>query len=268
VSASCAPSPTWPPDGPSTPPASTALALSRAHLPGRPSGMTDPLRPLGSALGRAARRPSTRAPPSLSGPSQLLDGRVARRRPDQTPPDQASAAPPDGLPPEAYASVAGLPGMGPARLTAVPPACHRPTRAHRRWSCGTRPRVLALGTAPNRSSSAGAPPPATDPAAAWRDLAASDVEVSCGRVGYPPVLVGDLEPPAVLFHRGDPASSRVLSRDRGHPPVLGHGRRRRFELGRDLARAGVVVSGWPRASTGRPPQCPRCRRCAAGGRRG
>ncbi|MDE0116321.1 MAG: DNA-processing protein DprA [bacterium] len=66
-----------------------------------------------------------------------------------------------------------------------------------------------------------------------------------GAPGYPPALSDDLDPPAVVFHKGDP---QVV----GGPRVAIVGTRRctrygsdvAFELGRDLASAGVgVVSG-------------------------
>ena len=66
-----------------------------------------------------------------------------------------------------------------------------------------------------------------------------------GTPGYPPALSQDLDPPAVVFHQGDPQLV-------GGPRVAIVGTRRctrygsdvAFELGRDLASAGVgVVSG-------------------------
>ncbi len=66
-----------------------------------------------------------------------------------------------------------------------------------------------------------------------------------GTAGYPPALSDDLDPPVVVFHQGDPEVVRG-------PRVAIVGTRRctrygsdvAFELGRDLAHAGVgVVSG-------------------------
>jgi DNA processing protein len=154
----------------------------------------------------------------------------------------------DALPPEAYAAIlAGLPGMGPARLTAVL-ACLPPAEAWAHIVGGNpwrQPEVLlALGVRADsligRWRTAAR---ATDPSAAWQELAAADVTVSLrGGPGYPPVLVGDIEPPAVLFHRGDPgviAGPRVAIVGTRQCSATGAGVA--FELGRDLARAGVVV---------------------------
>jgi DNA processing protein len=137
--------------------------------------------------------------------------------------------------------------MGPARLTAVL-ACLPPSAAWAHIAAGgpwRRPEVLlALGTRGDslleRWRIAAR---ATDPAVIWHDLAASDVEVTLhGRPGYPPLLVGDVEPPAVLFHRGDPgviAGPRVAIVGTRQCTATGAGVA--FELGRDLARAGVVI---------------------------
>ncbi|HEY7071335.1 MAG TPA: DNA-processing protein DprA [Acidimicrobiales bacterium] len=143
--------------------------------------------------------------------------------------------------------MAGLPGMGPARLTAVlggmPPSdAWAHIAAGRLWR---RPEVLsALGArAESLVERWRIAARATDPAVIWHDLAASDVEVTLhGRPGYPPVLIGDIEPPAVLFHRGDPgilAGPRVAIVGTRQCTATGAGVA--FELGRDLARAGVVV---------------------------
>jgi DNA processing protein len=152
---------------------------------------------------------------------------------------------------EAYAAaLAGLPGMGPARLWAVlshspPAAAWAHIAAGRPW---TDPAIVrALG------------PRAPDLVGRWREVAAAaDVGavdaalagagiavVVHGGAGYPGLLAHDVEPPAVLFHVGS------LDRLSG-PRVAVVGTRRcsptgagvAFELGRDLAAAGVrVVSG-------------------------
>jgi len=85
-----------------------------------------------------------------------------------------------------------------------------------------------------------------DPEAMWRRWRRAGIGVvSLGSPGYPECLSGDPEPPVVLFHRGDPD---VLARPRvaiiGTRRATAYGRRIAFELGRDLATAGVcVVSG-------------------------
>jgi len=168
--------------------------------------------------------------------------------PATSPTPPASTASPNALPPEAYAAaLAGLPGMGPARLAAIL-ACLAPAEAWAHVAEGRPWRqtevLLALGVRANslierwRTVAQ-----ESDPAAAWHDLRASDVEVTLrGEPGYPSVLVGDLEPPAVLFHRGDPgviAGPRVAIVGTRQCSATGAGVA--FELGRDLARAGVVV---------------------------
>jgi DNA processing protein len=185
------------------------------------------------------------AHPALS-PAHRDDAPVPADRPADPPAEGLPAS--SELPPEAFAAVlAGLPGMGPARLTAVlsvatPADAWARVAAGRPWTqpavvraLGARgPEVLARWRDAARD---------VDPAAAWQALVASDVEVTRhGRPGYPEVLAGDVEPPAVLFHRGDLA---VIS----GPRVAIVGTRRcssvgtavAFELGRDLAAAGVVV---------------------------
>lgn len=85
-----------------------------------------------------------------------------------------------------------------------------------------------------------------EPAGLWRRWTAAGIGVvSLGAPGYPPCLLGDPEPPVILFHRGDPdvlAAPRVAVI--GTRRATGYGRRIASELGRDLAAAGVcVVSG-------------------------
>jgi DNA processing protein len=157
-----------------------------------------------------------------------------------------------GLPAEAYASaLAGLPGMGPARLTAVldaaPPAvAWARVRQGRPWR---EPAVAeVLGSKGSGLLSAWrTAAAAADVVAGWQRLVDSGIGVVLrGRPGYPPILADDVEPPALLFHEGRPD---VLD---GGPRVAVVGTRRcthvgqgvAFELGRDLAGAGVsVVSG-------------------------
>jgi DNA processing protein len=155
------------------------------------------------------------------------------------------------LPGTAYAAaLAGLPGMGPARLVAIlaaraPEDAWAQVRAGRSWG---EPAVRrALGPAADRVVGAWRLAAArVDPARSWHDLAAAGIGVAAaGTPAYPALLAGDVEPPAVIFHRGD-------SRAFDGPRVAIVGTRRcsttgagvAFELGRDLAAAGVaVVSG-------------------------
>lgn len=156
-----------------------------------------------------------------------------------------------GLPPEAYlAALAGLPGMGPARLTAIlggqaPPAVWHAVLGQTDWpgpevarALGPRHRDLV-----RRWRGAAA---RVDPAAMWQRAGRAGVGVvGWGMPAYPQALAGDVEPPAVLFHRGDLG---VLSGLRvavvGTRRCSATGSGVAFDLGRDLAAAGVgVVSG-------------------------
>ena len=155
------------------------------------------------------------------------------------------------LPAEAWAAaLAGLPAMGPARLRAVlatwPPeeawarvaagaACSRPavTVACRPDSAG----VAALWRVAARRVSV---------VEVWAGLCGAGVTVSLpGAVGFPSELSADLDPPAVVFSKGDWSAL-----DGRRVAIVGtrrctrYGRDVAFELGRDLAAAGVrVVSG-------------------------
>ena len=157
----------------------------------------------------------------------------------------------DGLPPAAYAAaMAGLRRMGPSRLTAIlaaapPPEAWRRLRAGEPWRDGDVVGALGAGAA--------------DLVGAWR-TAASEVDVGqlwqrTGELGvqvtwrgspsYPALLAADVEPPAVVFHQGDLA---VIAGPRvaivGTRRCSATGRGVAFELGRDLAAAGVaIVSG-------------------------
>jgi DNA processing protein len=159
------------------------------------------------------------------------------------------------LPPEAYATaLAGLPGMGPARLAAIvaleaPDAAWRRVRAGTGWSDRAVLRALAAGRRTDgerltdrwrRVASA------LDLSATWRRVVAAGVGVALsGSSAYPPELAGDLEPPAVLFHQGMLSAlpgARVAIVGTRRCSTTGAGIA--FELGRDLAAAGVrVVSG-------------------------
>ncbi len=148
------------------------------------------------------------------------------------------------------AALASLPAMGPARLRALlttwPPAAA--------WDAVCRGRVAGhpsvaptLGRDPatlagmwRRAASA------IDVAEMWDDYVRARVGVAtAGGMAFPAALATDVEPPAVLFSRGDPdvlAGPRVA--------IVGTRRCSRYgvdiahELGHDLATAGVaVVSG-------------------------
>jgi DNA processing protein len=155
------------------------------------------------------------------------------------------------LPDEAYAvALAGLPGMGPARLGAL----------FRRWQPPEAWSVVRDGcplTDPGMARAAGpqaervvqawrAAVRSVDPAATWDEHVRSGFGVTLrGRPSFPDALAGDTEPPEVLFTRGD---TDALSGPRvaivGTRRCTRYGRDVARDLGRDLAAAGVrVVSG-------------------------
>ncbi len=154
-------------------------------------------------------------------------------------------------PAEAFATaLAGLPGMGPARLAAilaiVPPsiAWARVLRAHR-WS---EPAVWrTLGPDPAKVIADWREAAAkVDITEAWQKVRSLGVAVDLlGTAAYPPALAGDVEPPAVLFSLGAPEvitgpRVAIVGTRRCSPTGVGMA----TELGRDLASAGVaVVSG-------------------------
>jgi DNA processing protein len=157
--------------------------------------------------------------------------------------------PPGLLPPAAYAiGLAALPDVGPARLRLLldgrdPEAAWRAVLAGRPGPASR----AATGGAPERLAATWARAAATtDLAALW--AAHTDAAVGVSLVGspsYPPALTDDPEPPSVLFHVGDPSVlvgplvAVVGTRD-----CTRYGHDLAFELGRDLAAAGVgVVSG-------------------------
>ncbi len=85
-----------------------------------------------------------------------------------------------------------------------------------------------------------------DPSSQWQRWQQQGIGVvSIGSPSYPQCLIGDADPPVVLFHRGD---IDVLAAPRvavvGTRKATGYGRRIAHELGAELASAGVcVVSG-------------------------
>ena len=158
---------------------------------------------------------------------------------------------PPRVPPEGWsAALAGLPAMGPARLLGLlrtwPPeeAWH-----HIRDGSWLQHRgvVVAMGTGAARHAELWmACADITDVRAVWQRHVDACIGVFTLRSpSYPTPLVDDVEPPAVLFGRGDPdviVGPRVAivgTRDASQ-----YGIDLAYELGRDLAAAGVaVVSG-------------------------
>jgi DNA processing protein len=147
-------------------------------------------------------------------------------------------------------ALAGLSGMGPARLRALLHRWH-PEQA---WQAvlGGQVHLDARVVESARRLDAHlsrrwcAEASTVDVAARWRAHASADVAVTFpGEAGYPDPLVDDLEAPAVLFHLG---RMGALGRPRvalvGTRRCTAAGRATARELGRDLAVAGVcVVSG-------------------------
>jgi DNA processing protein len=162
------------------------------------------------------------------------------------------------------AALSGLPGMGPATLVDVLRQWP-PRQAWERVRAGRLKRQERARAGADRADGTlladVGPPSATavrggpgwgeianrvDPEAWWAPIAARGVQVTWpGQDDYPKALAVDPHPPGVLFWRGSLAGL-------GHPcvAVVGtrsatpDGRAVAFELGRDLASAGVcVVSG-------------------------
>jgi len=161
-------------------------------------------------------------------------------------------APAELLPPEAWAAaLASLDGMGPARLRALLDQQTGPRAAWVGVATGRlRPApalARALGTDPPRVLTAWREQAGQiDPAALWRAHVDAGVGVVLrGNPGYPTGFDDDPEPPAILFHRGDPdviAGTRVAVVGTRDCTRTGH--ELAFELGAELAAAGIgVVSG-------------------------
>ena len=157
----------------------------------------------------------------------------------------------EALPPEAWsAALAGLPAMGPARLLAFlrhwgPEVAWE--RVERRVWLRARQIVGSVADDPKRLADLwSARARKTDVASVWQRHVDAGVGVlSLDSRSYPGALIDDLEPPAVLFARGDP---NVISGPRvaivGTRGATQYGLELAFELGHDLATAGVaVVSG-------------------------
>lgn len=155
------------------------------------------------------------------------------------------------LPAEAWAAaLSGLPAMGPARLRALL-AAWTPEEAWARVAAGaacSRPGV-ALACRPDPAGVAALWRVAARRVSVeevWAGVCRAGVTVSLpGAAGFPSELSADLDPPAVLFSRGDPsalAGRRVAIV--GTRRCTRYGRDVAYELGHDLAAAGVrVVSG-------------------------
>ena len=150
------------------------------------------------------------------------------------------------LPMEAWlAALASLPAVGPARLRALL-AVGRPAEVWANLQGPPSPALVQAAGKRDLYEQWQRVAAELDVAGLWRRHREHGVGVAAlGTPGYPPALSNDLDPPAVIFHKGDPEAVRG-------PRVAVVGTRRctrygsdvAFELGRDLAAAGVgVVSG-------------------------
>jgi DNA processing protein len=152
------------------------------------------------------------------------------------------------VPAAAFAAVlAGLPGIGPVGLADLVRR-HDPETAWKLVQAGEIRRPDARGASPGgRGRPAWAPAAGRlDVGASWRRLRDRGIGVTfLGDVAYPIALRDDPQPPGVLFWVGDLAAlERRCVAIVGTRRCTSYGRRAAFELGRDLARAGVaVVSG-------------------------
>jgi DNA processing protein len=162
------------------------------------------------------------------------------------------------LPPEAWAAaLARLPNMGPSRLLALllrwPPEQAWARVRERAWMAEPS-LAVAVGRGAERVAERWAAVASSfDVAAYWALHTAAGVGVAAvGSAAYPSALAGDIEPPGVVFWRGDPsvvAGPRVAIV--GTRSATRYGIDVAHELGRDLAAAGIaVVSGLARGIDG------------------
>ena len=162
--------------------------------------------------------------------------------------DSASVSKDDGaeLPVEAWlVALASLPAVGPARLRALL-AAGPPFEVWTDLLGPPSPVLVQAAGKRNLYEQWQRAAADLDVAGLWHRHREHDVGVAAlGTPGYPAALSTDLDPPAVIFHKGDPGAVNG-------PRVAIVGTRRctrygsdvAFELGRDLAAAGVgVVSG-------------------------
>jgi DNA processing protein len=168
---------------------------------------------------------------------------------------------------DAYAAaLSGLPGMGPAALVAIltgwspKEAWERvrsgklsPSKTQRRSrppsqeaTQGAWPTLASWSQPSHRAPEWVGAAQRVDPHRYWEPMAARGIQVTWwGAPTYPATLVNDPQPPGILFWRGDITwlenrCVAIVGTRRATPD----GRTVAFELGRDLAGAGVcVVSG-------------------------
>jgi len=152
------------------------------------------------------------------------------------------------LPHEAFvAALASLDRVGPSRLRWLL-SMGTPQQAWERVLVGRLPEVprRIAGTEASLGTKWRAGAAKITPAGLWRRCAELGIGVvTLGGAGYPPALANDLDPPVVLFHRGD---VDVLTAPRvaiiGTRKATGYGRRHARVFAAHLSGAGVsVVSG-------------------------
>ncbi|MCY4164066.1 MAG: DNA-processing protein DprA [bacterium] len=159
---------------------------------------------------------------------------------------QHPSEPTGELPLEAWlVALAVLPAVGPARLRALLDIAE-PEAVWERLQVNSDKELVAVAGSYQLFESWRRCVREVDVALLWSLHRSQDIGVAAlGTPSYPQVLAADIEPPVVLFHQGD------LSAIAG-PCVAIVGTRRctrygsevAFDLGRDLAKAGVgVVSG-------------------------
>ncbi len=154
----------------------------------------------------------------------------------------------DDLPHEAYVvALAALEGVGPSRLRWLL-GFGTPSAVWGRVSAGSLPADPRSTVAVDRNllSHWRKEARGVTPAQWWERCCRAGVGVTTiGSPAYPPWLVDDIDPPVVLFHRGDPDRvSTVRVGIVGTRRMTGYGRLHASRLGRELSEAGVsVVSG-------------------------
>ena len=150
------------------------------------------------------------------------------------------------MPVEAWlVALASLPAVGPARLRALL-AIDRPAAVWASLHGPPSPELVRVAGKRSLYEQWHRTAAGLDVARLWYRHRKHGVGVAAlGTPGYPSVLCDDLDPPAVVFHKGDP---QVVHGPRvaivGTRRCTRYGSDVAFELGRDLALAGVgVVSG-------------------------
>lgn len=150
------------------------------------------------------------------------------------------------LPVEAWlVALASLPAVGPARLRALL-SIDRPSAVWASLHGPPSPELVRVAGKRDLYEQWHRTAAGLDVARLWSRHREHGVGVAAlGTPGYPSVLCHDLDPPAVVFHKGDP---QVVHGPRvaivGTRRCTRYGSDVAFELGRDLALAGVgVVSG-------------------------